>query len=294
MALDKYLTKYPTFNYYVVPQRSEDWHRLRLGKITASKFKDVIATAKRPKKDADGELYYPYLDSRESYKKELVAERIVGMLGHRDVYQTPAMLWGQMNEAQAALTYQLRTGNKVTEAGFAVLLDEKGKELPIGVSSDGLIGDDGNLEIKSLEPHNHLYNVVKEYEQTHDMPDDYKAQVQGQMLVQNRSWTDFVGHDSRMPAGLDLLAVRVERDDDYCEYLLAELLKFADEVERDFKNFLRYLPVCERTCRQCGTVFTDKLALCPEDGSGNTLVSKMLAPAELQLSSLKDLPQVAA
>lgn len=280
------------FKYYTDPQRSDEWFRRRLGKATGSKFKDVIATAKRPKKDEDGNLYYPYLDARESYKKELVAQRIVGVLGQKDVYVTPAMQWGQMNEEQARLIYQLRTGNKVTEAGFAVLLDENGKELPIGVSSDGLIGDDGNLEIKSLEPHNHLYNVIKQYEITHEMPEDYKAQVQGQMLVQDRSWTDFVGHDARMPAGLDLLAVRVERDDDYCEYLLAELLKFTDEVERDFKAFLRYLPVCERTCRIDGLVFTDKLALCPECATSNTVVNKILAPAELQLSTLKDLAQL--
>lgn len=283
MAVKDYLVEYPTFNYYTYPQRTDEWYVGRLGKATGSRFKDVVAIG------AKGQ----YLKARDDYKRELVAERIVGILGRKDVFVTQAMQWGQMNEDLARTSYMLRTGNKVTEAGFAVLKDEKGRELPIGVSSDGLIGEDGNLEIKSLEPHNHLYNVIKAFERTQDMPADYKAQVQGQMLVQNRSWTDFVGHDSRMPAGLDLLAVRVERDDDYCEWLLNELMLFNAEVERDFNSFLKYLPVCERTCRLCGLVFTDKLALCPADGSGNTIVNKMLQPAELQLSSLKDLPKLA-
>lgn len=271
------------FNYYEDEQRSDQWFARRLGKATGSRFKDVVAIG------AKGQ----YLKARSDYKKELVAERIVGVLGRKDVYVSDAMKWGQMNEEIARTTYQLRTGNKVTKAGFAVMLDENGKELPIGVSSDGLIADDGNLEVKSLEPHNHLYNVVKNYEYNQTMPDDYKAQVQGQMLVLDRSWTDFVGHDSRMPAGLDLLAVRVERDEDYIEWLKDELLIFVKEVEADFMQFLDYLPVAQRTCRTCGLVFTDKLAICPVCKLNNTILDEILEPAKLQLSKLDDLPKLA-
>lgn len=270
------------FVYLTDAQRTDQWFKNRLGCITGSRFKDVVAIG------AKGQ----YLKARDDYKKELVSERIIGILGRKDVYVTDAMRWGQLNEEIARTTYQLRTGNKVTEAGFAVMLDEDGKKLPIGVSTDGLVGEYGNLEIKSLEPYNHLYNVIKAYQITQEMPDDYKAQVQGQMLVLDRLWTDFVGSDSRMPAGLDLLAVRVERDDDYCEWLLIELLKFAAEVDREVRYFLQFLPVCERTCRVCGEIFIDQLAICPSCKMASTMVNKILKPAELQLSSMDDLKQI--
>lgn len=279
------------YKYYEIDQRSDDWDKIRLGKITASRFKDVVAIGVKGN----------YLKPRADYKKELVAERIIGALGKKDVFVTAAMQWGQMNEEIARTVYQLRTGNKVTPSGIAVLLDENGKELPIAASSDGRITlkgatqARGNLEIKSLEPHNHLYNVIKEFERTQDMPGDYKAQVQGQMLIQDDlDFTHFVGHDSRMPAGLDLMACFVERDDDYIEWLKDELFKFAAEVDAEFKHFLKYLPVCERTCRTCGLVFTDKLAICPDCKLNSTMVNKVLAPAELKLSELKDLPKLEA
>lgn len=270
-----------SFEYLTAAQRTDEWYKERLGVITGSRFKDVVAIG------AKGQ----YLKARADYKQELVAERIIGMLGRKDVYVTDAMRWGQMNEEMARTAYQLRTGNKVTEAGFAVMTKD-GKRLPIGVSTDGLIGEYGNLEIKSLEPHNHLYKVIKGFEKTQDMPDDYKAQVQGQMLVLQRDWTDFVGSDSRMPAGLDLLAVRVERDEDYCTWLFDELLKFEAEVAAEVRSFMRYLPVCERTCRMCGEIFTDQLAQCHNCKFSNTIVNKILAPAELQLSSLDDIKKI--
>lgn len=279
------------YKYYEVDQSGGEWDKLRLGKITASRFKDVVAIGVKGN----------YLKPRADYKRELVAERIIGVLGKKDVFVTQAMQWGNMNEEIARTVYQLRTGNKVTPSGIAVLLDDNGKELPIAASSDGRITlkgaseARGNLEIKSLEPHNHLYNVIKEFEKTQTMPDDYKAQVQGQMLIQDDlEFTHFVGHDSRMPAGLDLMACLVERDDDYIEWLRSELFTFAAEVDAEFNSFLKYLPVCERTCKTCGLVFTDKLAICPECRMNSTTVNKVLAPAELKLSELKDLPGLAA
>lgn len=274
--------KYEGFEYFEIDQRTDDWHRLRLGLITGSRFKDVVAIG------AKGQ----YLKARADYKRELVAERIIGFMGRKDVYVTEAMRWGQMNEETARTTYQLRTGNRVTPAGFAIMLDEKGKRLNIGVSSDGLIGDDGNLEIKSPEPHNYLYNIIDQYARTMEMPAEYKAQVQGQMLVLKRYWTDFVGSDGRMPAGLDMLAIRVERDDEYCEWLLDELFKFEAEVQADFRKFLRYLPVANRTCTLCGLVFTDQIATCPSCKFANTIITEILQPAELQLSSLDDIKQL--
>lgn len=245
-------------------QRTPEWYIARLGRATGSRFKDIMAVKK------DGSPTEKYL----SYKKELVAERIVGEMGKADVFMTDAMKWGQINEGLARTEYMLRTGHKVTPEGFA-----QHDDLMIGVSTDGLVDDTGNLEIKCLMPHNHLYNIAMNGE----MPDDYRDQVQGQMWVTGRYWCDFVGYDSRMPKGLDLVVTRVLRDDDYIMKLEARVGEFLDDVRRDLAFFLRFLPVCERLCRTCGWIFTDKLLLCPACKTNNTELRKVLEPAERKL-----------
>lgn len=262
--------------YIEITQGTDEWHKLRLGRVTASRFKDVVAIG------AKGQ----YLAARDSYKKELVAQRLIGVLGEKKVFVTDAMQWGHMNEEIARTTYQLQTGRKVT-AGGIILHDT----LPVAVSTDGFVDTDGTLEVKSPEPHNYLYNIVlpgqyidpETQVATQELPDDYKAQVQGQLWVSERKWCDFIGSDSRMPAGLDLYAVRVERDDDYIAFLEHETELFIKEVDRDFYHFLEYLPVCERVCRTCGLVFTDKVAVCPECKINSTEVIKVLEPAKQKL-----------
>jgi predicted phage-related endonuclease len=233
--------------FVTAEQRTDEWFAARLGRVTGSRFKDVLAVSKR-----DGSP----LQARTDYKKELVTERLVGAVGKKEVFVTPEMAWGQQNEALARTEYQLRTGNKVSEEGFA-----QHDDLMVGVSTDGLVNDAGNLG---------------------DMPDDYKAQVQGQMWITGRVWCDFVGYDSRVPDGLDLFVTRILRDDDYIMMLEAEVTAFLDEIDRDMAYFLRYLPIARRVCRNCGVVFTDKLNLCPACGANMTVIEEVLQPAEIQ------------
>jgi hypothetical protein len=278
-------------------QRTPEWYKARRGRATASRFKDIIATAKTPKRDAEGNKYYPYLASRETYMRQLVVERIYGSSYERDVFITEAMKWGMMNEDVARTQYMLRTGNKVQEEGFVQHLT-----LMAGCSTDGFVNADGNLEIKSLVPENHIFEIFwaamrvlndpdGDYKDL--LPEDYKAQVQGQLWITGREWCDFVGGDSRAPKGLDLYAVRVYRDDDYIAMLEQEVIKFLAEVDRMYRYFLRCLPTCSRICRNCGVTFIDKVYTCPDCDSNNTFADKTLAPAELDLLSLT-MPPVAA
>lgn len=259
--------------FITADQRSPAWFAARLGRVTGSRFKDVMAISKKT-----GEP----LKAREDYRKELVTERILGDAGKKEVFMTDAMRWGQLNESLARTQYSLMTGNKVTEEGFI-----QHDDLMVGVSTDGLVtsgSQEGNLEIKCLEPHNHLYNIAM----NNAMPDDYRDQVQGQMWITGRPWCDFVGYDSRMPDGLDLFVTRILRDEDYIMQLEAEIMGFLAEVERDFRHFLRYLPTAERVCRACGTMFIDKINLCPECMSNQCAIKKILQPAELRLLTIEE------
>lgn len=265
--------------FVTAAQRTPEWYQSRLGKASASRAKDIIAFSKRGVKNKEtGEVEYPELEARAKYRRQLVTERVYGMAGFEEMYINDAMRWGMMNEDIARTQYKLFSGNKVTEEGFCIAQDGD-TDLMYGCSTDGLINEDGNLEIKNLMPSNHLYEIVKH----NNLPHQFRDQVQFQLMVTGRDYAHFVGYDSRAPQGIDLLAVHVERDEDYISLLEHETEIFLEEVERDFKSFLDYLPVAERVCKDCGTVFTDQVNICPSCYSNNIKLIKVLQPAKVSL-----------
>lgn len=262
-------------------QRTPAWYSARLGRITGSNMKNVMAIG------AKGQ----YLAPRDMYKRQLVAERLTGEQADKDIFITDAMKWGIINEGTARTNYKLRTGNKVQEVGFV-----QPDEGMLGVSPDGLVNDDGLIEIKCLVTHNHLYNIFRNAMSVFEdeegnvkdlLPKDYRDQVQMQLWITGRDWCDFVGYDSRLPVGLDMFIVRIPRDNNYIELMKMESESFLKEVDQDFSNFLRYLPTAQRACRQCGTVYIDKLSICHENGcySNVSKILKVLKPAEIQLTT---------
>jgi hypothetical protein len=99
--------------------------------------------------------------------------------------------------------------------------------IPMSAASpDGLIGDDGMLEIKCPNTANHFDTLLKG-----EPPTKYIPQMQWQMACANRLWCDFVSFDPRAPEGLQLFVKRVERDDKYILELEAEVHKFLEEME---------------------------------------------------------------
>lgn len=264
--------------FVTAEQRTDEWYAGRLGRATASRAKDITAYSSRAVKNKEtGEKYFPELKARSDYRRELVSERLIGVLGRKDVFVNSAMQWGITNESLARTNYMLMTKNKVTEEGFA-----QHDELMSGCSTDGLVNTNGNLEIKCLEPYNHLYEIVKHGE----LPYQFRDQVQFQLWITERKFCDFVGYDSRQPAGLDMFAVRVERDEEHIAYLGAETRKFLAEVDEDMAYFLQFLPYCDRTCRQCGVIFQSKITICPDCTSPDTVANKVIEPAVRSLNRI--------
>jgi len=191
-------------------QGSAQWFADRCGKATASRFKDVAAKLRNgaPAK------------AREDYKWELVIERITGTPS--DHYTNAAMLWGMENEMGARMAYEAHSGAMVEAAGLVLH-----PTIPnCGGSPDGLIGDDGGLEIKC--PFNsaiHLATVLD------GMPEDHIYQVQGNLAVTGRAWWDFVSFDPRLPEGLSLYVQRIKRDEETCKFIEAEVAAFLVEVD---------------------------------------------------------------
>jgi len=160
-----------------------------------------------------------YGASRENYKFELALERITQRKAPG--FTSAAMQWGIDTEPAARSAYEIATGGFVTEVG---LLDHPTIQMS-GASPDGLVGDDGVLEIKCPESKKHFETLVTKKPST-----DYILQMQWQMACTGRQWADFVSYDPRFPEHLQLFIVRVNRDSELIAQMEAEVTKFLSEV----------------------------------------------------------------
>lgn len=191
-------------------QRTEAWKASRVGKITASKMKCVMALSKKDRQP---------LQARLDYLAELVVERLTGQsIG---IPMTVAMQYGVDVEPHARAAYEAATGALVAETGFLVHPTHPF----IGCSPDGLLGAEGGLELKC--PYN---SIVHMNTWIGGIPDEHIAQVQGSLWVTGRKWWDFVSFDPRMPEPLRLYRQRVERDEKYIAVLENECLKLNIDV----------------------------------------------------------------
>lgn len=173
-------------------QGSDEWLSMRLGKVTASRFKDVMTNGKggKPSKTA------------ESYMIELAIETITGK--SLPFFENDAMRHGTETEPQARAMYELISGNEVSEVAFIEHNDF------VGVSPDGLVGNDGLLEIKC--PTTKVQ--VERYLSGVGLPTDYKWQVMGQIWVAEREWCDFLSFDDRIDTAAQYICTRVYRDEE--------------------------------------------------------------------------------
>ncbi len=186
-----------------VEQGSQEWLDMRLGKVTASRVADVLTKGR-----GDG-----LSKTAESYMMELIAEIITGQ--SKPFYENDAMRWGTETEPQARAMYELRNDVTVKEVAF-IEMDEF-----TGVSPDGLVGDDGLVEIKCPTTITQLKRAMYS-----DYSADYKAQIQMQLWVSGRKWCDFVSFDPRLDIPAGYLQCRVERDEPYIDAMKEKVDSF--------------------------------------------------------------------
>jgi len=190
-------------------QRSEEWFAIRLGKVTASRVADVIAKTKSG-----------YSTSRANYMAELLCEQLTGKKG--DFFQTAAMAWGTNTEPMARAAYEAAEGALVVEVGFV----SHPTIQMAGASPDGLVDDDGLVEIKCPNTATHIDTMM-----TQTVPGKYITQMQWQMACTDREWCDFVSFDPRMPDHLQLFIKHVPRDDEMIIELEREVERFLADLD---------------------------------------------------------------
>lgn len=184
-------------------QGTPEWLQARLGVPSASSYAKLVTTTGKPSAQA------------EAYINQLVAERITGEPTFFQV--TDPMTRGIELEPQARVCYEMETGNLVDQVGF--LMHDT---LQAGASPDGLIGENGGLEIKCPLPSTHV-----EYLRDGRLPSKYVQQVQGCLWISGRDWWDFMSYHPRM----EPLIVRVYRDEDFIKALECAVIDAVQVIE---------------------------------------------------------------
>lgn len=182
----------------------------RLGKVGASMVADATAKLKSGGWGA----------SRANLMAQLVAERLTGCL--TETYVSAPMQWGIDTEPEAREVYAMMTGVAIERVGLVLHPGIDG-----GVASpDGLVGDDGLVEIKCPNTSTHIATLLGG-----SIDGAYVKQMQWQMACTGRQWCDFVSYDPRMPEDMRLHVQRVHRDDDMIRRLDSDVAAFLRELE---------------------------------------------------------------
>ena len=181
---------------------SDEWRAVRLGIPTASQFHKIITPARAQfSKQARGYAIY------------LLAEKLL----HRSLDPVETTEWmerGKETEPEAIRAYEFQTETETKPVGFITTDDGRA-----GCTPDRLIiGRNGALETKVPAPHTHLAYLLDGF------GDDYRAQVQGQMLIGEFEFADRFSYSEEMPP----VHLRTYRDDAYIGLLRSALGQFLD------------------------------------------------------------------
>ena len=220
------LTTYPD-----ITQGTEDWNDARRGLVTASAIGALLtATGKVASNEGSRTL-----------TNLLAAERITGYTD--PTYQSDDMLRGLMDESLATAKYAEHYDVEVAELGFMTrgfTSEIDGSTFVIGCSPDGLVGDDGMLEVKSRRQKKHLATILADA-----VPPENWMQCQSALLVSGRSWLDYVSWCGGMP----MWCTRVLPDHDLHAAMVEAVEQFEARVAvtlAEYEAAIVGLPATER------------------------------------------------
>ena len=190
-------------------QLSPEWFEARRSIPTGSNFNKIITSTGKKS------------EQRWAYLYKLAWEAISGEV--EPSYQSPDMEWGNLYEPEARAIYEMENEVDVIVPGFE--MHESGL---YGGSADGLVGNDGMIEIKCPRATTQVKRIDKGV-----FPDaEYKAQVQGYLMIYNRKWCDFVSYYP----GAKWFQVRVYPDTEYQEKMHNEIVKFCEDLTSLIEN----------------------------------------------------------
>ena len=193
----------------MIEQGTQEWLMERCGKVTASKIADLMATTKSG-----------FAASRANYAAQLIAERLTGCVAPS--FTNAAMIHGTETEPEARRAYEFFVDCDVQQVGFMPHPTIK----MAGASPDGLVGDNGLLELKCPNTATHIETLL-----SGSIPDKYIKQMMFQMACTGRQWCDFASYDNRLPERMRLFVKRVDRDETAIAEIEAAVTQFLVEID---------------------------------------------------------------
>jgi predicted phage-related endonuclease len=195
-------------------QGSDEWKQLRCGLITGSRIADVMQEKK-------GTGY-------ANYMAQLVCERLTGCV--TETFKNAYMDRGNEDEGAARDCYSFITGNDVEQVAFI----KHPTFWFFGVSPDGLIGDDGMVEIKRKIPAIHIDYIFK-----NRIPPEYVKQMTAELACTGRQWNEFVSYCPELPENMQLFTCRMYRDEVAISAMESAVIAFNESVEQMISDLKR-------------------------------------------------------
>lgn len=197
-----------TFKFIDVNQNSDEWFALRAGKLTSSNLGKIMANFGKS-----------FGEPAKNYAWNIANEQITGEPISSD-YSNAHMERGHEQEPIARMIYENQTFCDVTNGGFF-------ESSFVGCSPDGLVLDNGVIEIKSVISSVHGKSVKRQ-----GLDPAYKWQFIGNLKFTNRDWLDFISYCSTYPEGRQIFIHRIKKED------LTEEFKMIDKRVAEFKNLV--------------------------------------------------------
>lgn len=197
-----------------IEQGTEEWLKVRLGVATCSNFHKIITST--GKESA----------TLTKYAFELAGGKIINEPD--EGYKNEAMQRGNDLEPDAREFYEQNQLVSVKQIGM--ILTDCGN---FGYSPDGLVGDNGLIEIKCPEVPNHT-----KYLHDNCLPTDYIPQVQGGLWISGREWCDFISYHPNFKEDKKIFIKRVYRDNEFIEnlkQLCEKLIEKRDKILEKIK-----------------------------------------------------------
>lgn len=191
--------------HHNIEQGTPEWHDIRRGVLTSTAIKTLITPT--------GKLANN--DKTRAHVYEVAAQRITGRT--EEGFTSFDMMRGHTEEVLARDLYS-RHYAPVIECGF-VTNDKLG--FLVGYSPDGLVGDDGLIEVKSAKAKIQVERIA-----TGGIPTEHIAQVQTGLWVTGREWCDFISYSN----GMAMQVVRVYADKEYHALIEQAAIAFEAEV----------------------------------------------------------------
>jgi len=200
---------------YKCEQHSEAWHEARCGRVTGTKFKDLIM----------GESTKGYKDLVTNIACEIITGRA------EETYINAIMEAGIETEPEARKEYESILGTEIKEVGFIIPDEDHKYHEWIGISPDGLTSDNGMIEIKCPLMKTHMGYIGD-----NKLPSDYKPQVQGQLFVTGFDYCDFISYVS----GMKPFIIRVLPDKELFAEFETRLDKLIIQVNNKIELYNKY------------------------------------------------------